>query len=302
MSITSTSATGTGPDRAPRPMPHGTGRPLVVAHRGYSAAAPENTLAAFEAALRCGADYLETDLHPTTDGGVALVHDVALHHTTSGSGRVTESDLAGLDGLDAGSWFAPAFAGQRVPVLADLLGLLGRYPDAGLLLEFKDRWQQPQVARAVAEIEASGHADRVIVQGFDVRTVAALRDGAPGLRRALLVGRLPDDLTADARARRRDLGIGAYNPHVAALVDDPGVVARLHAAGLQVWTWTVDEPELWDVLLEAGVDAVITNRPDRLRGWLDARVGPGGRPERPERPDLVALALRQGGRAPAASR
>ncbi|WP_432508107.1 glycerophosphodiester phosphodiesterase [Kineococcus esterisolvens] len=266
--------------------------PLVIAHRGYSAVAPENTLAAFEAALRCGADLVETDAHPAADGSAVLIHDADVDATTGGRGRVADLGAADLARLDAGSWFSPAYRGQRVPLLADLLDLLTDHPGAQLLLELKGEWSTEHVTSALADVRGAGAVDQVVVQSFETGTLARVQEVAPEVRRAVLVEEPAADALAQGRALRRDLGVVACNPGVASLVARPGAVAELHAAGLAVWPWTVDEPVLWRALTDAGVDGVITNRPDGLRGWLEARAD-----VRPDPAELLVAALGQRGRA-----
>ena len=109
----------------------------VVAHRGNSAVAPQNTLAAFEAAARAGADSIELDVQLTSDGHVVVIHDDTLDATTSGTGWLKDTPLAAVRELDAGAWFAPAYAGQRVPLLAEVVELLDRHPSLDLLCEVK---------------------------------------------------------------------------------------------------------------------------------------------------------------------
>ncbi len=266
--------------------------PLVIAHRGYSAVAPENTLAAFEAALRCGADMVETDLHPAADGSAVLIHDAEVSATTGGRGRVADLRAAELARLDAGSWFSPAYRGQRVPLLADLLDLLTEHPGGQLLLELKGRWSTAQVAAAVQDVRRARAVEQVVVQSFETSTLAHVQEVAPEVRRAVLLDEPDADALAQGRALRRDLGVVACNPGVASVVARPAAVAELHAAGLAVWPWTVDEPVLWRALSEAGVDGVITNRPDGLRGWIQARTDPSA-----EQADLLLAALSQRGRA-----
>lgn len=241
---------------------------VVVAHRGNSSVAPQNTLAAFEAAWRAGAGSIEIDVQLTADGQVVVIHDDTLDATTSGSGPVGGTDLARVRSLDAGAWFAPAYAGQRVPTFAEVVDLLLRRPGIDLLLEVKGAWTAEQVRGVTEPVLAAGLADRVVVQSFWPETVAALREAAPELRRGLLVFEVRDDLL-DLCA---ELGVTACNPYGLLLVQDPGLVDRLHAAGLQVMVWTLDEPEHWAAAVALGVDAIITDRPDRLVGWLAARV------------------------------
>ena len=282
---------------APSTSPSSLGGPLVIAHRGYSSVAPENTLAAFEAALRCGADMVETDLHPTADGSVALIHDPEVDATTGGRGRVAELATEELTRLDAGSWFSTAYRGQRVPLLADLLDLLTEHPGAQLLLELKEVWTAEQVRTAVDLVRRAGAADQVVLQSFEVATLEHVRDVAPGIRRAVLLDEAAPDALAQGRALRRDLGVLACNPGVASLVRRPEVVGQLQEAGLAVWTWTVDESVLWRSVVDSGVDGVITNRPDGLKGWLEARR----EATQPVRPDALLAALDVGSRDRAAA-
>ncbi|RMI09792.1 glycerophosphodiester phosphodiesterase [Cellulomonas triticagri] len=257
--------------------------PRVVAHRGNSAVAPQNTLAAFEAAWRAGAHSIEIDIQPTADGGVVVIHDDTVDATTDGQGVVTEMTTDALRALDAGSWFAAAYAGQRVPTFDEVLELLVRRPGIDLLLELKGPWTTEQVRPVAAAIRAAGLADRVVGQSFWPESVRALAEADPDLRRGLLVFRVghgedgtesSEDATypdVDALlAVAADLGVMTVNPYGPLLVQHPGLVDRVHAAGLEVQVWTLNEPEHWAAAVALGVDAVITDRPDRLTGWLQA--------------------------------
>lgn len=240
---------------------------LVIAHRGNSSVAPENTLAAFEAAWRAGADAIELDVQLTADGHVVVIHDETLDATTDGTGELASTALAAVRSADAGGWFAPAFAGQRVPTFDEVLRLLVARPGTDLLLEVKGVWTVEQVRRVTEPVAAAGLVDRVVAQSFRPETVAALAEAAPELRRGLLVLEAQPDLVR----RCAELDVVTCNPHGALLLQDPGLVDRLHAAGRQVMVWTLNEPEHWAGALALGVDGIITDRPDRLAGWLAAR-------------------------------
>ena len=109
---------------------------IVLAHRGYSAKAPENTMAAFELALAVGADGIELDVHMTRDGEIVVIHDDTLDRTTNGKGPVSDQTMAELRELDAGSWFSPEFAGERIPTLKLVLELI-KDKDVLLNIEIK---------------------------------------------------------------------------------------------------------------------------------------------------------------------
>lgn len=244
-----------------------TGLPCVVAHRGNSSVAPQNTLAAFEAAWRAGADSIEIDVQLTADGEVVVIHDDTLDATTDGRGRVDGLTLAEVRAVDAGSWFAPAYTGQRVPTFTEVVEFLAMRPGIDLLLEIKGDWAPDDVRKVTEPLQRAGLTDRVIGQSFWPSTVAALAKAAPRLRRGLLIGAYSDDLLATCA----ELGVMTCNPAGHLLVERPGLVDELQGDGLEVQVWTLNEPAQWMLALMAGVDAVITDRPDRLRGWLAHR-------------------------------
>lgn len=243
--------------------------PTVIAHRGNSSVAPQNTLAAFEAAWRSGAGSIELDVQLTADGEVVIIHDDTADATTDGTGPISAMDLATVRALDAGSWFAPAYAGQRVPTLAEVIDFLGRRPGIDLLLEIKGAWTVDQVRLVTGPLADAGLFDRVIAQSFWPDTVAALAEAAPSLRRGLLV--FGFDSVEELLSVCADLGVVTCNPAGPLLVQHPDLVDVLHRAGVQVMVWTLDEPEHWAAAIALGVDAIITDRPDRLAGYLAAR-------------------------------
>lgn len=239
------------------------GSPLtVVAHRGASSAAPENTLVAQEVARRAGADWIETDVQPSRDGVPFVLHDATVDRTTDGTGNIRDLTAAQLKTLDAGSWFAPQYAGERLPTLAEQLADL-RDRGGNLLLEIKGRHTRDEVARIVQVIRETGTTGRVVLQSFEVDALRHARELAPELP----LGLLRSSLDADPVAVARELHLTAYNPSGSALLTRPSVVADLHRAGVAVMVWTVDSASQWQQLEEAGVDAVITNRPAELVGW-----------------------------------
>ncbi|RFA08009.1 hypothetical protein B7R54_01325 [Subtercola boreus] len=282
--------------------------PRVVAHRGNSSVAPENTLAAFDAALAAGADAIEVDLQLTADGVAVVIHDDSLDRTTDLVGLVAESDAHPLASADAGTWFGPAFAGVRVPTFDDLIAWAARHPRIGWLLEFKGRWEERSLTPELEKVRLAGMVARTVVQSFDVDTVRALGAVAPDVRLELLVfelpglparrewmgsaavtGTLPGAVDAEAAAVAAaaaaaattelvrllgEVGAAGCNPYGLLLVEHPELAADLRAAGLSVTPWTLDEPRQWELAVAAGVDAIITNRPQELVTWLE--VSPAG--------------------------
>lgn len=255
------------PSTTARPLPPAflpVGRPCVVGHRGASATVPENTLAAFDAAWRAGADAIELDLRLTADGVVVVIHDDTLDRTTDGSGAVGPRTFAALRTLDAGSWFSPAFAGQPIPRLDEVLRYAASRPTLGVLLEYKGGWTTEEVGLTVASIDAAGVRDRTVAQSFSPATLAALLEAAPDLPRGLLV----DDDRREALDLADELGVVTVNPSTQAVRSEPALVRRQHERGRHVMVWTENDATGWADLVEAGVDAIITDRPEHLRGWL----------------------------------
>ncbi|MFH9726427.1 glycerophosphodiester phosphodiesterase family protein [Streptomyces sp. NPDC017254] len=244
------------------------GAPLtVIAHRGAPSAAPENTLVSDEVARRGGADWIENDVQPSKDGVPYILHDTTVDRTTDGTGPLRSLTSAQLNALDAGSWFAPAYAGARVPTLAAQLADL-RDRGGKLLLEIKGRHSHAEVARIIRDVREQGMADRVFVQSFDIPSLRYTHELAPELP----LGLLRSTLDADPVALAEELDLAAYNVSDAALSTRPGIVRDLHTAGVAVNVWTVDTPARWKALDTLGVDGVITNRPTELGGWSAGRT------------------------------
>ncbi|MEV4754676.1 glycerophosphodiester phosphodiesterase family protein [Micromonospora sp. NPDC049559] len=235
---------------------------LVMAHRGASSAAPENTLVSEEIARRGGADFIENDVQPSKDGVPFILHDATVDRTTNGTGAIRSLTSTQLKALDAGSWFAPQYAGARIPTLAEQLADL-RTRGGNLLLEIKGKHTRDEVAKIIQVIREQQMTDRVFVQSFEVDALQFTRELAPELP----LGLLRSTLDADPLAISRQLGLTAYNPDGNALLARPSVIADLHRAGVAVMAWTMDSAGQWQQLERAGADAIITNRPAELAGW-----------------------------------
>ncbi len=253
-----------------RPQP---GHIRTIAHRGDSSSAPENTIAAFDAAVAAGSDLIEIDVRLTADGEAVIVHDASALRTTGIDAPVAAIDAATLRAADAGGWFGPDFAGARVPLFGEVAEWGAAHPDIGWLVEFKGSWTAAQLEGPVAAIRQYGLAGRTIVQGFEPETVEATRDVAPELPRALLVYR--SEHLDGLMDRLQELGAAGCNPKGQLPIAVPGLATRLREAGYSVFPWTLDEPDEWGAAGVSGVDGVITNRPGAFRNWLALRWSPG---------------------------
>ena len=263
-------------DRLPEALRRLPRRIRTIAHRGDSSSAPENTIAAFDAAVAAGSDLIEIDLRRTADGATVVMHDETALRTTGIDAAVAALSAGALAAADAGSWFGPSFAGARVPTFAEVAEWAAAHPEVGWLVELKGSWTAGQLAGPVAAIRRHGLGGRTLLQSFEAETVAAARDAAPDLARALLVYRRedPDELLARLEA----LGAAGCNPIGQLPNPLPGLAARLREAGYSVFPWTLDEPDEWGAAGAAGVDGVITNRPGAFRNWHVLRWSPAGAP------------------------
>jgi glycerophosphoryl diester phosphodiesterase len=254
----------------------GSRQPLIIAHRGASAHAPENTRAAFRRALEDGADGLEFDVRLASDGVPVVIHDATLKRTAGRDGEVASLSSAALAEIDVGSWFnrrRPAraravYADERIPTLAGVLDEFAPRSRA-LYVELKcDRADASALAAAVVEVlrarpEAAG---RSVVESFALEVVAEVKRLAPGLRTAALFERSLRRRPLTARQMcARALAHGADEIALQRTLATRRAVALARAAGLPTVVWTVDHPSWAGRARELGLRAIITNEPARLR-------------------------------------
>jgi len=232
------------------------------AHRGSSGHAPENTIAALEMAIAQGAGMAEIDIQQTADDRFAVFHDDDLDRTTNGAGPLWQQSFPELQTLDAGSWFAPEFAGERIPSLEEVLEITrGRLP---LNIELKLHGHERRVVDLVIRaLHDNNIEDQGLVTCFDHRVAAQIKQADPTLTAGAILGK-GQNLT----------GIFAAPVDVLSaektLVDE-AFMAAARQAGKAVHVWTVNEPEEMRKLINLGVDAVITNYPDRFPGPLEGQ-------------------------------
>jgi glycerophosphoryl diester phosphodiesterase len=233
--------------------------PLIIGHRGASAAAPENTLAAFALAVAQGADGVELDVQLSADGQPVIIHDGTIDRVTNGTGRVSALTVAELQ----------AYAlrgGERIPTLAQLFARLGAQTLYNIeLKEFsaRDRGLETAVAACVREF---GLAERVLISSFNPLAIRrARRCFDPGVPLALI--RQPG---LQSHAHRLVHDMQADHPHHT-LVDE-AYVAWARARAYRIHVWTVDDPQIARRLVKLGVHGVITNAPRRLRDYLEAEA------------------------------
>jgi glycerophosphoryl diester phosphodiesterase len=236
-------------------------RPLIFAHRGASKAAPENTLPAFEAAIRLGADGAELDVQYSSDGALVIIHNATLEKTSNGTGRVTALTLAELRALDAGSWFGTAFAGTRIPTLDEALDLMKGKLLVNVELKVLSSLQSSLGADAVKAVRDHGMADQVVISSFNPFVLRQTKAAGPEIECALLVAHDMPGWTRWGGTRRYSRADGLHPDFD--MVNDT-YMAHARKLGLPVRVWTVDDEAEMRRLIALGVDAIITNVPDRL--------------------------------------
>jgi glycerophosphoryl diester phosphodiesterase len=228
---------------------------LVIAHRGASTYAPENTFAAFDLALDMGARHLELDVQISMDDHLVVIHDDLVNRTSNGFGRVWKHTLAEMQALDAGAWFDRKFAGERIPTLR---AVLERYRGrAHLHVEIKGK-SEGLAERTADMIRALGWTDDVTMTSFQKDKLEALRAHAPELPAGWLLRQIDDDILREATR----LGVTQLCPKADRVT--PGLVARLRGAGFNVRAWGVGSEALMRQMVDAGVDGMTVNFPDKL--------------------------------------
>ncbi len=238
-------------------------RTLNIAHRGASAIAPPNTLAAFRRAAQLGADGVELDVHLSADGVPVVIHDFTVDATTDGTGRVGEMPLAALKELDAGSRFDPAFAGERIPTLEEVFTEVGGRLLINVELKSMPGNDYPGLEAAVAAlIRRHDLTAQVLVSSFNPFALRRFRREMPEVPIGFLYETAP--LSRAARLAAAVVGLRPHAVHPWWGMITPQTVRRAHARGRRVVAWTVDDPAAMARLAEWGVDAIITNHPDRM--------------------------------------
>ncbi|MFD7435283.1 glycerophosphodiester phosphodiesterase [Streptomyces sp. NPDC059861] len=256
------------------------GPPVVLAHRGASAYAPENTLAAVDKAAELGIEWVENDVQRTKDGELVVLHDDTLRRTTDveqvfpgrAPWRVKDFTAAEIARLDAGSWFGSAHAGARVPTLTEYLRRIEHHHQK-LLLEIKQSELYPGIEGETLKVlgnegwlDGQHLADRLIVQSFDVDSLRTVHELGPAVKTGFL------GTPSLAQVRNYGRFVDQINPSYTSLT--AGYVSAVHAITgahgrpLEVFTWTVDDAATARKVAGYAVDGVITNKPDVVRDAL----------------------------------
>jgi glycerophosphoryl diester phosphodiesterase len=232
---------------------------LPIAHRGASGVAPENTKIAFVKALDMGVRAIEFDVQLTRDSVPIVFHDDTLERTTNGAGRVADTDFDAIAKLDAGSWFGPRFGRVEVPTLEEVLSAIG--PRAMLNVELKpDERVEKLVKHVITSVARFDLFESIVFSSFDPAAIRLLKNHVPEARLGILC---VEDGIEEAFALADEVVAVSINP--ARTIVDPVLVARAHERHLEVWAWTANAHADIERLVAAGVDAIFSDFPDRVR-------------------------------------
>lgn len=247
-------------------MPQNFPCPAIIAHRGASAQAPENTLAAFRIALTLGADGIELDVHLSLDGEVVVIHDADLGRTTNGAGYVYEKTLKELKQLDAGGWFGAEFVGEHLPTLGEVFELVGDQLFVNVELKGPGLFRSALPAKTIEVVLHYGFEDRVIFSSFNPWLLRQIAQHLPEARLGLLLP--PGGIAGWVRVLSKPVVTPwAYHPHYKTVT--PGFFERANQENLPVLAYTVNQPEEISRLCTMGIYGIITDDPAKalaLRG------------------------------------
>ncbi|MGG7621239.1 glycerophosphodiester phosphodiesterase [Bacillus coreaensis] len=232
-----------------------------VAHRGATAYAPENTIAAFDLAVDMKADYIEIDVQRSKDGELVLIHDTTVDRTTDGTGKVGELTFEQLRSLDAGSWKGEQYEGEPIPTFEEILD---RYRGkVGILIELKAPELYPGIEKQVAEALKERNLDKpqnekIIIQSFNFESMKTTNELLP----LVPIGVLTSNRAHTTPEALQEFSTYAdwFNPSYGIVTEE--LVNQVHSLGMKIGSWTVRSQEAADFLFELKVDAIITDYPD----------------------------------------
>lgn len=231
----------------------------IIAHRGYSNLAPENTKAAFIAAIERGADSMEFDVQFSSDGVPVIFHDLNLDRTTNGKGKLTEKNIAELKSLDAGIWFDRQFAGEEILTLAEALELFKKIPQF-LYFDLKSysQWSLAEIEKLVEIVTDSGVKEKAVMTSFNEDLNERVREvSGNDFMFGHLVGK---ESSYHARlAKAVEMGDRLITSNYNILLENPALIEKSKSQGIDIVVWTVDNREEFQQLIDLGVTRIITN-------------------------------------------
>ena len=240
---------------------------FVIAHRGYSALFPENTLAAFQGAIAAEAQMIELDVHLSRDGALIVTHDFELGRTSNGKGKLSDLTSRELRSLDAGAWFSDFYKGERFPALGEVLAMAKGKIQVNIELKEEtirtDEARTNMVEKVLAMVRGHGMLPQVLLSSFDWRALQRVRELDAGVR----IGLLNDDPDRGLRwDEALPLKAHSYNPNQEKLNED--AAREIHSRGLKLYPYTANTPAEFRRLLQWGSDGIFTNEVEKLKAFL----------------------------------
>ena len=233
-----------------------------IAHRGFSAKAPENTLRAIKKAVTLQVDAVEFDVRLSKDNVVVVLHDSSVNRTTDGKGKVQDLSLVNLKKLDAGTWKHQQFSGEPIPTLSETLAYLAT-TSCKAVIEIKDNTALDYV---LADVKKVKPANQVYLLSPDHNVLTQTQAVLPRSQCAWLCDALPKEYVSPLRqaewikVQLDKSNTTILDAHYGILSSE--LIGQLHAQGITVWTWTVNDPNVMKTLQHWGVDAITTDHPD----------------------------------------
>ncbi len=246
------------------PVPSGGSGPEIIAHRGYSAKAPENTLVALGMALDAGVTSLEWDIHTAACGTPVLIHDAMLGRTTNGAGPTRRRPIGQLQALDAGSWFSPDFAGEKIPSQAEALEHVAERASC-IYQDVKGYREMEDLDRMITLSESAGLLARTVFMSDDWIVVNRLRQSSPDSELGYLVS--SHDRYQNALDRAILDGNAFLNLELGVALEEPSLVTSAVEEEIVVGVWTVDDVDSAQAMYEAGATRFTTNEVELLGNW-----------------------------------
>ena len=226
--------------------------PLIIGHRGAMGYETENTLASIEKAMELGVDMIEIDVFRIASGEIAVFHDERVDRLANGAGRIEEYNVADMRGLILDG-------GHGIPILQDVLKTINGQVPLNIELKGANTSDRVNFITDYYVKEQGWKAEQFLISSFNWDELREFRNLDPNARIAVLTEGNPEDAIGVAR----ELGAEAINPSVATVTTER--VKAVHDAGLKVYVWTVNDPELFESLKDMGVDGVFSDYPDRMR-------------------------------------
>lgn len=238
-------------------------KPLIIAHRGASAEAPENTLSAFKLAVEQQCDAIELDLHMSADGELIVCHDYTINRTTNGEGAISELTTKQLKKVDASYRFAETYAGEQIPLLDEVFDVVPRH--IMINVEMKNDYGQKVQPKLLDLLYRTNRLDTVVISSFNHKSLYELKLLEPSIKVGLLYG----EPIVHHWKMAETFGMPLYSLHPSHTAINQQDIAVAIAHGLQVYPYTINHEDVIRKYIEWGASGIITDFPARMKALRD---------------------------------